>query len=1324
MKKLIAVTSLALALILALNTIGAAEIIVGGSTEVADYKVEHYLESHTFIGNTLLKTDTLSGLVGTTTEAKADTFLGYSASNSFKQKYIANDNSTSIAINYTMDGYTIGDVNCDGYIDLLDNAILQRKAAEWDGYDHSKACIYTSDINADGETGALDALMLLNTLASNENTIDETRTTVSFNIHGNLKSYELTPGDALNTLDEIIEEDFTRYTFIGWYDSTFTKKYTVVPSSPTTLYAKYENYTAYGFSPSSLYDPNNVKRFNIVKNPYGDGYVASSTVSEGTTYNGTLKGFVPGIYDGVSTDGFKIEKNKTYIVSLDYRFNSITDGASACTLNIYAASKAGIGLNGSKSPISFKSIKGSSRFSLKEAWSNYSFEFTNNSDYEYLFIRFHGTTSIQNTIYIDNLVIRESDDYSGVLLNVNGTLEKSPLSVGDQLPALEAIKDPLFETERAFLGWYDETLTTKYSTVTNGVSTYYALFDGTRYINFEAGGMYDPNGIYSENAVGGPNSWYRAFDPEDRRNITMRCNLSQNPNNTHFGVSVYDGIDGGYKLIEGKQYYISFDYYISASSAFENLSISVRGCADSNIGTFYGKTDSLAGFTAKTVGKWEKASLNFVAPSSVSEFPNLIILAQAKSLPNVMLYIDNVVIREIEADELVKIATPLLNVTFNENGNLLTRRHSYVGQQLPEVPEYYGASFVGWYDSELISPTPWVADGETEYRAKYDGSIINFSNGGYYDPNGRLGNTFSKFAITTDPTNPDNKVIKCDLTNDANNNNFCLQESGYSSEGYRLTIGNTYSISFMYYLEDNGSDGVQLQFRGCIEDNIGNIGGKSNPVGSKLLTEKGKWTGVTVSFPYNGTGLDYDGDHFLIMLAQDKNEASTLENCKSIIYFDNIVIKETPAQKSYTEKTVFLDGWTLGYTGSNRKLNIVVPTYNFSYVAMMQCENLVEVIKNTTKTHCVANIVHEDKWTETSNQSNIFIGDVTGHSRDNKYKVDASGFTDDDFAYTFAAGNIYVDGGSPYALAMAISELAKQLEECADKTTFTAGTTISGKYSLCESKYSSKDYYKPTFLEDFNGTEVNEDYWNIMDIGQYTATSVTEGKSSVRSKEHTNVKDGKLVISAAFDDKYYYGGMLRSHGKVQYKYGYLEASCIIPDGGGLWTAIWATCNSSSGLWESEIDVNESFGDASKAAFNMHRWPTSAGKDFLLEHNSLDHDGYGAKKTAYADNGKTFNDEFHTFGFYWDENCGKYIVDGDVIFEYSTKGLNKPAKKDMDIDCFNDYMSLIVSMTVGNANSSSQFSLDETADYWYKSNEYIVDYVHIYQIDGQKIMFGE
>lgn len=887
-------------------------------------------------------------------------------------------------------------------------------------------------------------------------------------------------------------------------------------------------------------------------------------------------------------------------------------------------------------------------------------------------------------------------------LHVNGMTQHEGFAVGDPLPVLNSKRYDVIDADITFLGWYDSTYTTKYTVATKNVTDYYAKFSTTAF-ELSYGGMYDPQGRYNKPGNNGIAAWKYATDPTDLTNRCVKVDLTNNGQNTHFALSLFEGSSEGFMMKPGKKYVVSFRYYIEAETEMQSsLGFQLRGSAKENIGIAGSKTDYLRAKTFSVTGSWTDCAFTFTTDDKIVGKEYLIMLAQ-NVVDDVVFYMDDIYITELAAGTDVILRSYTDNVTYNENGRVSNAGHVYIGKPTAAAPAYAGAEFIAWYDSEFKVPYTRIPADSMELYAKYDATVLTFENGYLYDPNNKIGSIMSKFDIVTEPDNESNHVLRASLAGNGNNHNICLPLSGYTEGGYLLTTGSTYTVTFRYKGENVNSKGVAIQLRGSNRDGISNTGGKTSSLTRHTVrqTDNGTWKTATLTFTYTYSDTDYP---YLLLLAQDN--ALQSDACTATVYFDDIVIKETAAAKTYTSNSISIGSQAIG----TRKPNIVVPDYNFSYLAQMQIEELQTVIKNVTGGSCSR--IHERSST---GGSEIVIGDVSYNV------ISKTSLTSEQYEIRFVGTNVYINGGSTYALAMGISEFAKMIETAPSNKNFTASDNVSGNYSEKIDGYGG-DYYRPTLLEDFNGTEVNENIWTVYGKSNMLQGSSPghNGKTSLRSPERTTVSDGKLIISAAYDDQYYYGGMLRSTGKMKYRYGYIESSSILPNGGGLWTAFWTTAPNPEGAYGSEVDINECFGNAGVIAANLHRWPTSVGTDLGYSHTSLD-SGFSQQKRKYAETGKTFNDEFHTYGFYWTEEKCKFTCDGDVFFEYSINGDTVPANRDNDIDAFNEFCSLTMSMAVGFANNSD--APVEGADYWTTSNKLIVDYIHIYQIDGQDLVLG-
>ena len=181
---------------------------------------------------------------------------------------------------------------------------------------------------------------------------------------------------------------------------------------------------------------------------------------------------------------------------------------------------------------------------------------------------------------------------------------------------------------------------------------------------------------------------------------------------------------------------------------------------------------------------------------------------------------------------------------------------------------------------------------------------------------------------------------------------------------------------------------------------------------------------------------------------------------------------------------------------------------------------------------------------------------------------------------------------------------------------------------------------------------------------------------------------------------------------MAFHYGYVEKSAICPDGPGFWSLLWfnGTSDGTNVLGSPEIDLNECFGEGKVTHANCHAWPTSFGKSLGYEHTSLDGSTYGNDKKVTCPDGKTFADDYHTYGFLWDEDEMGFYLDGEEWFTYTTN------TTEWDIDVFvNSWMFMELSFSVGRLNNGSLCN-NLTSEEWQNSSRFIVDWLYLYQLD--------
>ena len=385
------------------------------------------------------------------------------------------------------------------------------------------------------------------------------------------------------------------------------------------------------------------------------------------------------------------------------------------------------------------------------------------------------------------------------------------------------------------------------------------------------------------------------------------------------------------------------------------------------------------------------------------------------------------------------------------------------------------------------------------------------------------------------------------------------------------------------------------------------------------------------------------------------------------------------------------------------KFAFVRPHYNSSWLTECEMEEIVDAVYSKTGYKMA---IKHDTQTEPSDYE-IIVGNT---SREGVETI-----TDyDQYKITVKGKKVYINGGSAHSTAIAVSEFGKLL-----KGEVTDAASVTGSYNTTIASYDKTTEFYWTWGDDFDLDTLDTTKWT--QETESNCTTGQNGKTSVRSSDPNDVYvlDGKFYICAREDDEYYYGGMIRTQRTMEYKYGYAEMSSVIPHGDSFWIAWWACSNdtmssfdnSVSKMLSPEIDIVECFGNSKYYAANCHSWPTDYGKNaFDYEHTSLDGTVHSeAKKYTLQDEDKVLGDDFHTYGFYWDQKSMGFTCDGDLYFVYDTTTTPE------DIECFNHSMYFIYSMALGFANAPGN-SITDDPEEWANSNKLILDWMHLYQKD--------
>jgi len=184
-----------------------------------------------------------------------------------------------------------------------------------------------------------------------------------------------------------------------------------------------------------------------------------------------------------------------------------------------------------------------------------------------------------------------------------------------------------------------------------------------------------------------------------------------------------------------------------------------------------------------------------------------------------------------------------------------------------------------------------------------------------------------------------------------------------------------------------------------------------------------------------------------------------------------------------------------------------------------------------------------------------------------------------------------------------------------------------------------------TFFDDFNGP-LNRNIWNVeinnSGGGNNEAQAYIDDTSTVRTENSCLILQAN---KANVMGKSYTSGRINSIGKLEIKYGKIEAKIKMPKTACLWSAMWclpADCKP-WGHGCAEIDIVEFVGrwkNQAAGSINYDPWPNNK---------------WVSNRYTLTD-GKNFYDDFHVFGINWQPNKIEYFIDGNLYGTFGPESL--------------------------------------------------------------------
>ena len=295
--------------------------------------------------------------------------------------------------------------------------------------------------------------------------------------------------------------------------------------------------------------------------------------------------------------------------------------------------------------------------------------------------------------------------------------------------------------------------------------------------------------------------------------------------------------------------------------------------------------------------------------------------------------------------------------------------------------------------------------------------------------------------------------------------------------------------------------------------------------------------------------------------------------------------------------------------------------------------------------------------------------------------------TDGVFTYTYSATGIYLFEIRAYGTSGRYMQQEVQiLVEINDGNPNPGGG------------YSTPLSYEGMHLilqDEFNGFTLDGSKWTY-EIGT-GSNGWGNNELQYYREQNTTVKDGYLTIEArseSFGGMNYTSSRLITKDKQSFKYGRVDIRAILPEGQGLWPALWMLGNNFPTVgWPAcgETDIMEMIGGGEgrdDVTYGTIHWDNNG--------SNADYGG-----NTQLSSGK-FSDEFHVFTITWDARDIKWYLD-DVQFQ--TVNITPAAMSEFHQQVFFIFNVAVGGNWPGSPDASTVFP-----------QQMIVDYIRVFQED--------
>ncbi len=231
------------------------------------------------------------------------------------------------------------------------------------------------------------------------------------------------------------------------------------------------------------------------------------------------------------------------------------------------------------------------------------------------------------------------------------------------------------------------------------------------------------------------------------------------------------------------------------------------------------------------------------------------------------------------------------------------------------------------------------------------------------------------------------------------------------------------------------------------------------------------------------------------------------------------------------------------------------------------------------------------------------------------------------------------------------------------------------------------DYETLAWSDEFNSISLNTNIWNFETGGGGWGNN--ELQSYTDSEENVHLDSGYLHITALNPSTgLYTSGRITTMGKKEFKNCRVEIRAKLPEGKGLWPALWMLgANFTSVGWPScgEIDIMECLGHAPTVSYGAIHW------------NSNGHIYFTG---SYELTSGKYSTDFHVFSLKWTPSKIEWFVDG---YKFFNKNLSEIKGFPIDKPMFFIFNVAVGGNWPGNPDETTVFP-----------QHMIVDYIRVYQ----------